>query len=106
MVGAYEELSDLHGLRTILAQLRNNTLAVSNDGRNRCIQGPYGTKTGRNAWSNSKCIWGPARGLRFLIMPAYGSALAYRDYKQQEVRIAGIKFGDTKLRAVCEAGYV
>ena len=106
MVGAYEELSDLHGLRTILAQLRNNTLAVSNDGRNRCIQGPYGTKTGRNAWSNSKCIWGPARGLRFLIMPAYGSALAYRDYKQQEVRIAAIKFGDTELRAVCEAGDV
>ena len=105
MANAFEQLRDLHGLRTLLAQLRNNKLAVGNDGRNRCLQGPYGTKTGRNAWSNSKNIWGPARGLRFMVM-TYGSALVYRDFKQQEVRIAAIKFKDMELLAVCEAGDV
>jgi hypothetical protein len=105
MANAFEQLRDLHGLRTILAQLRNNRLAIGSDGRNRCLQGPHGTKTGRNAWSNSKNIWGPARGLRFLIMPC-GSALAYRDYKQQEVRIAAIKSEDMELLTVCEAGDV
>jgi len=105
MTNAFEQLRDLHGLRTLLAQLRNNKLAVGNDGRNRCLQGPYGTKTGRNAWSNSKCIWGPARGLRFMIM-SKDSALAYRDYMQQEVRIAAVKSEDMELLAVCEAGDV
>jgi hypothetical protein len=105
MANAYEQLRDLHGLRTLLAQLRNNKLAIGADGRNRCLQGPYGTKTGRNAWSNSKNIWGPARGLRFMIM-SYGSALAYRDFKQQEVRIAAAKSEDMELLAVCEAGDV
>jgi DNA polymerase I len=106
MAGAHKQIADLHALRCILAQLRNNRLAVGNDGYNRCLQGPYGTKTGRNAWSNSKCIWGPAKGLRFLIMPTYGSALCYRDFKQQEVRIAAIKSGDMELLTVCEAGDV
>jgi len=105
MAAAYPQIAELHALRCILAQLRNNRLAIGSDGRNRCLQGPHGTKTGRNAWSNSKCIWGPARGLRFMIM-TYGSALAYRDYKQQEVRIAAVKSKDLELLAVCEAGDV
>ena len=106
MAASYPQIADLHALRCILAQLRNNRLAVGNDGRNRCLQGPHGTKTGRNAWSNSKCIWGPARGLRFLITAAYGLALSYRDFKQQEVRIAALKSKDMELLAVCEAGDV
>jgi hypothetical protein len=105
MTNSYSEIRDLHGLRTLLAQLRNNRLAIGTDDRNRCLQGPYGTKTGRNAWSNSKCIWGPARGLRFMIM-LYDKALAYRDFKQQEVRIAAIKAEDMELLAICEAGDV
>ena len=105
MAAAYPQIAELHALRCILAQLRNNRLAIGSDGRNRCLQGPHGTKTGRNAWSNSKCIWGPARGLRFMIM-TYSSALAYRDYKQQEVRIAAVKSKDLELLAVCEAGDV
>jgi DNA polymerase I len=106
MAGSYRQIAELHSLRCILAQLRKNRLAVGNDGYNRCLQGPHGTKTGRNAWSNTKNIWGPARGLRFLIMPTYGSALAYRDFKQQEVRIAAIKSRDVELLTVCEAGDV
>jgi hypothetical protein len=105
MAASYPQIADLHALRTILAQLRNNKLAIGNDGRNRCLQGPYGTKTGRNAWSNSRCIWGPARGLRFMIM-SHDRALIYRDYKQQEVRIAAVKTDDRELLAVCEAGDV
>jgi DNA polymerase I-like protein with 3'-5' exonuclease and polymerase domains len=37
---------------------------------------------------------------------SFGSALAYRDFMQQEVRIAAIKCKDMELLAACEAGDV
>lgn len=106
MTRSYPQLTALHELRSVLAQLRSNKLAIGRDGRNRVLLGPYGTKTGRNAPSNSKFIFGPSKCLRFLIMPADGSALLHRDFKQQEVRIAAVKSGDLELLAVCEAGDV
>jgi DNA polymerase-1 len=106
MTRSYPQLVPLHELRNVLAQLRSNKLSIGHDGRNRCLLGPYGTKTGRNAPSNSKYIFGPSKCLRFLIMPTAGSALCYRDFAQQEVRIAAIKSGDMELLAVCEAGDV
>ena len=106
MTRAYPQLVPLHELRNVLAQLRSNKLAVGHDGRNRTLLGPFGTKTGRNAPSNSKYIFGPSKCLRFLIMPTEGSALAYRDFSQEEVRIAAVKSGDMELLAVCEAGDV
>lgn len=106
MARSYPKLTTLHELRTVLAQLRSNRLAIGNDGRNRCLLDPYDTKTGRNAPSNSKYIFGPSKCLRFLIMPTEGSALAYRDFSQEEVRIAAIKSGDVELLSVCEAGDV
>jgi DNA polymerase-1 len=106
MTRSYEQLGPLHELRSVLAQLRSNRLAVGSDGRNRCLLGPFGTKTGRNAPSNSKFIFGPSKCMRFLIMPSAGSALTYRDFAQQEVRIAAIKSGDRELLAVCETGDV
>jgi hypothetical protein len=70
MASAHPRIAELHELRATLAQLRNNRLAVGRDGRNRTLLGPYGTKTGRNAPSNSKFVFGPAKCLRFLIAPA------------------------------------
>ena len=66
----------------------------------------YGTKTARNAPSNSQYIFGPAKWIRFLITPPPGRVLVHRDYKQQEVRIAAILSGDAALLQACESGDV
>jgi hypothetical protein len=102
MAVTYPQLKPLHALRGVLSQLRSNNLAVGRDYRNRTLLGPYGTKTGRNAPSNSKFIWGPSRCLRPLMAPPFGLAVVYRDYKQEEVRIAGVKSGDPEILRACE----
>ena len=43
----------------------NNNLPSVKDGRNRTLLGPYGTKTARNAPSNAKYVFGPAKWIRF-----------------------------------------
>ena len=68
--------------------------------------GPYGTKTARNAPSNSKFIFGPAKWIRFLIEPPPGRVLIHRDYKQQEPRIAAFLSGDAALLEACLSGDV
>src|SRR6516225_12102152 len=65
MAGRYPQIEPLRELRYSLSKLRLNDLAVGNDGRNRTLLGAYGTKTARNAPSNSKYIFGPAKWLRF-----------------------------------------
>jgi DNA polymerase family A len=104
MAQAHPQLAQMHELRGTLAQLRNNRLAIGRDGRNRTLLGPFGTKTGRNAPSNSKYIFGPAKCLRFLIRPAPGTALIHRDFSQQEVWIAAIRSGDEALLTACQSG--
>jgi DNA polymerase I-like protein with 3'-5' exonuclease and polymerase domains len=83
--------------------LKLNDLAVGADGRNRCLLSGFGTKTARNAPSNSKFIFGPARWLRFYITPPLGRVVIHRDYKQQEPRIAALQSGDANLLAACES---
>jgi DNA polymerase-1 len=106
MAGKYPQIEQLRELRYSLSKLKLNDLAVGNDGRNRALLGAYGTKTARNAPSNSKYIFGPAKWLRFLITPPPGRALIHRDYCQQEVRIAAILANDTALLHACESGDV
>jgi DNA polymerase I-like protein with 3'-5' exonuclease and polymerase domains len=89
-----------------MSKLRLNDLQVGSDGRNRALLGAYGTKTARNAPSNSKFVFGPAKWIRFLIVPPPGQALIHRDYCQQEVRIAAVVSGDTALLEACESGDV
>lgn len=106
MAGRYPQIENLRLLRYTISKLRLNDLHVGSDGRNRTLLGAYGTKTGRNAPSNSKFVFGPARWLRFLIAPPPGRALIHRDYCQQEVRIAAVLSGDTALLQACESGDV
>ena len=90
-------------LRYSVSKLRFNDLSVGTDGRNRTLLGAYGTKTARNAPSNSKYVFGPAKWLRFLIIPPPGRVLVHRDYKQQESRIAALLSGDKALLQACES---
>lgn len=106
MAGQYPQVETLRELRYSMSKLRLNDLAVGNDGRCRTPLWGYGTKTGRNAPSNSQYIFGPAKWIRFLITPPPGRVLVYRDFKQQEVRIAAILSGDTALLQACESGDV
>jgi DNA polymerase family A len=106
MEGKYPHIAPLRELRYSLSKMRLNDLQVGNDGRNRTILGPYGTKTGRNAPSNSKYIFGPAKWIRFFIMPPPGRVLIHRDFCQQEPRIAAVQSGDMALLEACESGDV
>jgi DNA polymerase I len=106
MAGKYPHIEPLRELRYSLSKLRLNTLQVGSDGRNRTLLGPYGTKTGRNAPSNSKYIFGPAKWIRFLIKPPPGRVLIHRDFCQQEPRIAAVQSGDMTLLGACESGDV
>jgi DNA polymerase I len=106
MEGKYPHIGPLRELRCSLSKLRLNDLAVGNDGRNRTLLGAYGSKTGRNQPSNSKYIFGPAKWIRFLIEPPPGASLIYRDFKQQEPKVAAVLSGDPELLAACESGDV
>ena len=106
MEGKYPHIAPLRELRYSLSKMRLNDLQVGNDGRNRTILGPYGTKTGRNAPSNSKYIFGPAKWIRFFITPPRGGVLIHRDFCQQEPRIAAVQSGDMALLDACESGDV
>jgi hypothetical protein len=106
MAGKYPVIEPLRELRYSVSKLRLNDLQVGSDGRNRALLGGYGTKTARNAPSNSKFVFGPAKWIRFLITPPPGWTLIHRDYCQQEVRIAAVLSGDTALLEACESGDV
>jgi DNA polymerase-1 len=106
MAGLYPFIEPLRELRYSISKLKLNELAVGCDHRNRALLGGYGTKTGRNAPSNSKFIFGPAKWLRFFITPPPARVLVHRDYRQQEVRIAALLSGDAALLQACESGDV
>ena len=106
MAGLYPFIEPLRELRYSLSKLRLAALAVGSDGRNRTPLWAFGTKTARNAPSNAKYIFGQAKWIRFLITPPPGRVLIYRDYQQQEVRIAAVLSGDAALLEACESGDV
>jgi hypothetical protein len=98
MARAYpREIGPLRELRSTLSKLRLEGLQVGSDGRNRTSLFPFGTRTGRNAPSNSKFIFGPACWLRSLILPEPGTTLAYIDWSAQEWGIAAALSGDPAM---------
>jgi len=79
-------------------------LAVGRDGRNRCMLSPLRARSGRNAPSASKYIFGPSVWLRSLIKPAPGRALAYIDFTSQEIGIAAALSGDAVMLRAYQSG--
>ena len=102
MEGLYPQIKTLRELRYSLSALRLNSLAVGADNRNRTPLWAFGSKTGRNQPSNAKYIFGPAKWIRFLIVPPPGRVLIHRDYRQQEARIAAVVSGDAALLKACD----
>jgi DNA polymerase-1 len=101
---AHPGLAPLRELRHALSELRLNKLAVGIDGRNRTLLSPFRSKTGRNQPSNSKFIFGPSVWLRGLIKPAPGRAIAYLDWKSQEIAVAAALSGDEALWEAYSSG--
>jgi hypothetical protein len=101
---AYPQVSPLRELRSSLADLRLNKLAVGRDGRNRVLLSAFAASSGRNAPSNSKFIFGPSVWIRGLIKPPPEYAVAYVDWQQQEFGIAAALSGDQTMQAAYRSG--
>ena len=86
MAKAYPAVSPLRELRSSLADLRLNDLAVGGDGRNRTILSAFRSRTGRNQPSNTQFIFGPSVWLRGLIKPPPGYGVAYVDWSAAGIR--------------------
>jgi DNA polymerase I len=104
MAKAHPRVSPLRELRSSMAELRLNDLAVGRDGRNRTILSAFRSRTGRNQPSNSKFIFGPAVFLRGLIKPSPGHGIAYVDLAQQEFGIAAALSNDVAMRSAYQSG--
>lgn len=104
MAKRYPRLEPLKELRHALGELRLEKLAVGPDNRNRTLLSPFGASTGRNTPSNSKFIFGPSVWLRGLVKPPEGRALAYCDWKSQEVHVAAALSGDCALLDAVRSG--
>jgi DNA polymerase family A len=104
MARRYPDIEPMRELRTSLAQLRLEDLAVGTDGRNRCLLSAFHARTSRNQPSSSRFIFGPAVWLRGLIRPEPGMGLAYVDWSQQEFGIAAALSNDPAMREAYESG--
>jgi hypothetical protein len=104
MAKAYPAVAPMRELRSALSDLRLNDLAVGADGRNRTILSAFRARSGRNAPSNTRFIFGPSVWLRSLIQPPPGHGVAYIDWGQQEFGIAAALSGDPAMQAAYLSG--
>lgn len=101
---AHPQIQPLQELRASLSSLRLNGLTIGSDDRNRTLLSPFGTKTGRNAPSTSRFIFGMPAWLRHTIQPRPGQAIAYIDWAQQEFGIGAALSGDANMLAAYASG--
>jgi hypothetical protein len=99
MARVYPAVSPLRELRSALADLRLNDLAVGHDHGNRTLLAPFRARTGRNQPSSTRFIFGPSVWLRGLIKPPEGYGVAYIDWGQQEFGVASALSGDPLMQA-------
>jgi DNA polymerase I len=104
MAKIHPELNPLRELRYSLSKLRLYDLTVGQDGFNRCMLSPYGTRSSRNSPSNSKFIFGSSVWLRGLIKPPAGFGLAYIDWVGQEFGVAAALSGDPAMKTAYGSG--
>jgi hypothetical protein len=101
----YAAVAPLRELRSSLSAFRLGVnLSVGGGGRNRCGLRPFWTKTGRNQPSNAEYIFGPSVWIRSLVRPPEGCAIAYIDWRQQEIGIAAALSGDPAMQAAYRSG--
>jgi DNA polymerase-1 len=104
MAKSYPVVSPYRELRSSLADLRLNDLAIGRDARNRTILSPFRSRTGRNQPSNTRFIFGSSVWLRGVIKPPRGYAAAYVDWRQHEFATAAGLSGDRAMQAAYQSG--
>jgi hypothetical protein len=98
-----EAFAPLSKLRQYLGKMRPFDYDIGPDGRARASLFPFGTKTGRNAPSTSKYIFGSDKGFRGFIKPGPGQAVAYLDWERQEIAVAAYLSDDDALLRLAKA---
>jgi hypothetical protein len=98
-----EGFAPLSKLRGYLGKMRPFDYEIGPDGRARTNLFPFATKTGRNAPSTSKYIFGSDKGFRGFIKPGPGQAVAYLDWERQEIAVAAYLSGDDALLRLAKA---
>ncbi len=98
------KIEPLRQIRETLSRMRQISVAVGSDCRNRTILSPFGSKTGRNQPSSSKFIFGLPVWMRGLVRPLPGQGLAYLDFASQEIAIAAALSGDEALWEAYNSG--
>jgi hypothetical protein len=93
MAKSHPAVSPLRELRSALAGLRLNDLAVGRDGRNRAMLSAFRSRTGRNQPSNSKFIFGTSVWLRGLIKPPTLARSPVCETEDDRIPIVGIYRG-------------
>ena len=88
MATTYPQIAALCQLRHIRNKMRQVTLAIGSDGRNRTVLWPFAGKTGRSQPKAAQWIFSPSVWWRFLIKPGPGRAVAYIDWSGMEFQIA------------------
>ena len=94
----------LRELRRTLSQLQSRKLEIGPDNRNRTHPWPFATKTGRNAPSNSKFIYGAPKWFRNLINPDPGAAIITADWSGQEFAIQAAMSNDKNMQNAYRSG--
>jgi DNA polymerase I len=90
-----------------LNDLRDVALAIGRDGRNRYLQGLFGTITSRNNPTKHKeVLLLRSRWWRHFIQPLPGRALAYLDFSSEEFMVMAVLAGDTQGIADYQSGDV
>jgi DNA polymerase I-like protein with 3'-5' exonuclease and polymerase domains len=98
-------LNDLKELMSTLSTFRlGPQMRIGSDGRNRYDLWPFSSATGRNQPSPKNAIFGTAVWLRGLIRPQPGMAIAYLDWKSQEIAIAAALSGDERMMKAYSKG--
>jgi DNA polymerase I len=83
-------------------QDKSKGLRITPDGYNRAPLLPFTTKTSRNAPPGRAFLFSNSAWMRGLIQPRKGRAVAYLDWKAQELRIAAHRSGDPELIALSQ----
>ena len=92
MVLRHPELAPFRDLKSLLDVLDEQAITVGPSGRNRCFQGPFIAKTGRDAPRGR--IWNLATWWFNLVRPEPGTSLIHADYKAQEFGTLAVLSGD------------
>jgi hypothetical protein len=102
MARAFPVLRPFREIYSHILDLRLSALPIGRDDRNRFLQSPFSTATGRTMPKVAVNLWAQPAWIRPLVRPPKGYGLAVLDWKGQEYCIAAAESGDERMIAACQ----